>query len=411
MNLKIMFSNMKKKLLLTIIFMLDILIVVAQTADSKVAMELNFVKNEYNGDYGSGIFNFKKNEWFGAGGLALVSYLSPSFDVGLKTTYGNYGFVEDADNQFSGAKLDVSLFAHYKFNNDYILTKDSKISPFISFGVGLADYSINNSAAPWPTIITGSTDFIVPVGFGLKYQISKQLAIQYQYIYSFTNSDVHDQNISAGTTNTYFGTPEHPVFKVGNDVYGQHLFGIVFSLNVPKDADKDGVNDDIDKCSGTPMGVAVDEFGCPVDSDGDGVPDYLDKCPDTPYGISVDPTGCPPDADKDGVPDYMDKCPGTLAGILVNSYGCPLDSDEDGVPDYLDKCPNTPTVLKVDEHGCPLDSDGDGVPDYYDKCPNTPKGIFVDIKGCPLDTDGDGVPDYLDKCPDVAGSASNKGCP
>lgn len=31
-------------------------------------------------------------------------------------------------------------------------------------------------------------------------------------------------------------------------------------------------------------------------------------------------------------------------------------------------------------------------------------------QGCP-DRDGDGVPDSEDKCPDVAGPASNKGCP
>jgi OOP family OmpA-OmpF porin len=61
----------------------------------------------------------------------------------------------------------------------------------------------------------------------------------------------------------------------------------------PADSDHDGVTDDIDKCPGTPAGVAVDATGCPPDADGDGVADYLDKCPNTPAGALVDDIGCP----------------------------------------------------------------------------------------------------------------------
>jgi len=61
----------------------------------------------------------------------------------------------------------------------------------------------------------------------------------------------------------------------------------------------------------------------PMDSDGDGVPDTLDKCPGTPAGVAVDKNGCPPDSDNDGVPDYLDKCPGTPAGVAVDKDGCP----------------------------------------------------------------------------------------
>lgn len=68
----------------------------------------------------------------------------------------------------------------------------------------------------------------------------------------------------------------------------------------------------------------------------------------------VDSVSCPKDSDKDGVYDHLDKCPGTPAGVSVDSVGCPKDSDKDGVPDYLDKCPDTPQTLKVDEKGCPV---------------------------------------------------------
>ncbi len=59
-----------------------------------------------------------------------------------------------------------------------------------------------------------------------------------------------------------------------------------------KDADGDGVTDDMDKCPDTPKDVQVDAEGCPLDTDGDGVADYMDKCPQTPPGATVDQVGC-----------------------------------------------------------------------------------------------------------------------
>ena len=382
----------------------------AQTADNKFAIGLNFLKNEYNGEYGNQLFDFNRRH-YGAG-LSIGSYLNSSFDLGLNATFGTYAYFQDDINQFSGNKLDVSLNAHYKLNNGYILKEDSKLSPFISAGLGVASYYTSNNSTP-PSIITDKPDFILPVGLGLKYQFTKSLALQYQYIYNFTSSDVHDQNRSGGVVNTVFGKPNQPALKYGLDAYGQHLFGIVFSFNCVKDADGDGVADEKDKSKNTPKGVKVDEFGCPIDSDGDGVPDYLDKSPETPAGVAVDDKGCPLDTDGDGVFDYIDKCANTPAGVNVDSKGCPIDTDNDGVADYLDKCPNSPMGIKVDAKGCTLatDADADGVADSMDKCAGTPAGVKVDDKGCPVDTDGDGVADYLDKCPTVAGIASNKGCP
>ena len=378
----------------------------AQTADKKWALGLNLTRSEYNGDFGNALWNFDQKYFGQGGGLSLATYLNSSFDLGLQGNFGQYGYFKDAINRFAGDKLDASLFLHYKLNNGYILSKKAKLSPFLSVGLGIASYTRSNGDNDiYPRIIAG-TDYILPVGAGLKYQIGKGFALQYQYLYNFTNHDNRDE-IRGHTT------PDRPIYsaKSGNDAYGEHLFSFIFSLGKAKDTDRDGVADKMDKCPNTPVGVKVDAYGCPIDSDGDGVADYLDKCPLTPVDVKVDAAGCPLDTDGDGVADYLDKCPNTPKGVKIDASGCPIDSDGDGVADYLDKCSGTPQGVKVDATGCPVDTDGDGVADYLDKCPGTPKNVKVDASGCPLDRDGDGVPDYLDKCPDVPGLASNKGCP
>jgi hypothetical protein len=187
-----------------------------------------------------------------------------------------------------------------------------------------------------------------------------------------------------------------------NDGYFSNSLGIIYSFGKPKDTDKDGVPDKLDKCSNTPANVKVDANGCPVDTDNDGIADYLDKCPNI-KGLAAF-QGCP-DTDGDGVEDALDKCPNTPANIKVDATGCPIDSDGDGIPDYQDKCPNVKGLAAF--QGCP-DTDGDGIPDYEDRCPNE-KGDKA-LNGCP-DRDNDGIADIDDKCPDVPGIKENKGCP
>ena len=126
--------------------------------------------------------------------------------------------------------------------------------------------------------------------------------------------------------------------------------------------------------------------------------------PPPPPPIKVEPK----DTDKDGIIDSLDKCP-TVPGVAKYN-GCPVpDTDKDGINDDNDKCPTVPGVAKY--NGCPIpDTDKDGINDEEDKCPSVPG--LARYKGCPIpDTDGDGINDEEDKCPTVAGPASNGGCP
>ena len=132
------------------------------------------------------------------------------------------------------------------------------------------------------------------------------------------------------------------------------------------------------------------------DLDLDGVENELDRCSDSPFGETVDEFGCTEaqkenDLDLDGVLNENDNCPNTLLEDEVDANGCSLDQlddDQDGVANGLDRCGDTPIGDKVDAYGCSDsqldgDDDNDGVVNSLDKCPNTPAGVEMNSNGCP----------------------------
>lgn len=187
---------------------------------------------------------------------------------------------------------------------------------------------------------------------------------------------------------------------------------------ISKDADKDGILDNLDKCPNLPGPKSND--GCPnpipQDSDGDGIPDSIDECPKK-FGESSN-SGCPvsikKDTDGDGISDEIDKCPTDKGPRSNNGCPTPTDTDKDGIPDKQDNCPNVKGNAK--HNGCPppipQDSDSDGIPDNKDKCPR--ESGPASNNGCPpvvKDADKDGIPDNRDNCPSVKGEAKHNGCP
>jgi OmpA-OmpF porin, OOP family len=309
-------------------------------------------------------------------------YVFEGNEFDLKTTWtaglrAGYNFTEHVsiEGVFSFVPAEVKDMVGdngvnlYSYGGEllYHFMPESWFVPFVAVGAGEIHYDTPGDGS-------NMNKFYLDYGAGLKLFITENVAIRADVRHILpTNDNYNDFMGTLGITFSFGGhKKEVAVAKVEEPPPPPPVL----------DSDKDGVPDNLDKCPGTPLGVAVDKDGCPIDSDKDGVPDYLDKCPNTPLGVAVDKDGCPVDSDKDGVPDYLDKCPGTPLGVAVDKDGCPVDSDMDGVADYLDKCPNTPAGIAVDKDGCPVDSDKDGVPDYLDKCPNTPAGATVDKDGC-----------------------------
>jgi outer membrane protein OmpA-like peptidoglycan-associated protein len=347
-----------------------------QNSDQKWSLGLFGGKTVYVGDLGSG-FNVWDPFYF-HGALQIGRYLNPSFDLALQAEYGAYGFYASPTRSFLSDKTDGALLLKFKLNNGYMLDEDVVLAPFLAGGFGFASFA----GEPGRTRVD-DWDAIIPLGGGIKINITPGFALQYQVLYNFTNGDYRDMKV----------VPEK------DDHFISHAVGLVFAFGKPSDSDGDGINNKLDKCPDTPAGVSVGPDGCPVDGDGDGVPDYLDKCPKA-AGLAVF-SGCP-DTDGDGVEDAVDKCPTEKGPATL--LGCP-DSDGDGIADGDDKCPNVKGLPEFS--GCP-DTDGDGITDAEDRCPDA-KGT-KELKGCP-DTDGDGIADRDDRCPDEAGIAANKGCP
>lgn len=227
--------------------------------------------------------------------------------------------------------------------------------------------------------------FCLPVGMGLKYDISKDWTLNLEAGYRFTYSDYLDGVSMSGD-------------PLNKDGYGFAGVMLAYRIPVVTDSDGDGIKDPFDKCPNVKGPKRTN--GCP-DKDGDGIEDSKDKCPDNAGTLLTE--GCP-DSDEDGVEDDMDKCPTEKGKTLTG--GCP-DNDADGIANADDKCPDVAGV--TENGGCPkiVDTDQDGIEDSKDKCPNL-KGITQN-NGCPADSDGDGVYDSEDRCPDIAGKTG--GCP
>lgn len=292
--------------------------------------------------------------------------------------------------------VEVDLLGHLRYPNTR--TFIPIMSPFVFGGMGYGyfntEVSYNEDENPQllPEIQADKSTgikqhrLIIPVGVGIKYDLSRKTSLALIWRARMLFSDQLD-GIS------HAGDPGKQDWYHTTSVRGSIRFG-------EKDKDGDGVPDSKDRCL-TQTGT-VNTNGCP-DQDLDGIRDDRDDCPEIP-GLPQF-YGCP-DQDKDGITDHLDQCP-NQAGIKTLK-GCPIkDSDGDGLNDQIDKCPDL--IGLAERNGCPEeDFDNDGVADALDRCPQKPGFSFNE--GCP-DQDHDGVVDIDDDCPTTLGTIWNNGCP
>ena len=213
--------------------------------------------------YGLGIgYNF--TERFAT--EVILTYVPTKTDSGVK---------DDVD--YTSLRLD--LLYHFPLSGHLV--------PYLALGAGEAFVS--------PDKIASDKNVIVGYGAGAKYFINDALAVRCDVRHLLDINDVDSQRSNTVLNN----------FSVNAGIFLQ-FGGREEKVQVTKspekivtakiiDSDGDGVADNLDLCSGTAAGIAVDATGCPLvtDKDLDGVSDALDFCPDTPDKTEVDARGCP----------------------------------------------------------------------------------------------------------------------
>lgn len=150
---------------------------------------------EYGGDRGSTYFISRKPNYQG-GGAAFGYYVNPSFDAIASFMVGDMGIRDWSYPQkygFTARVTNIQMGLRYKLNNNYLLSEDSKIRPYIQGAWGgfqsvsriihdVEGYGQNRSqwAVQWSA------------GAGIKYAITDAFDVFIQSTYNYTYDDNMD---------------------------------------------------------------------------------------------------------------------------------------------------------------------------------------------------------------------------
>ncbi len=264
-----------------------------------------------------------------------------SHTLGLQVDFMRGSLKGNNDRQWAGAPV-VSPYKSFQTDLNWATSISAvvtlgninwsqlhtSIQPYVSLGIGGANYNpttVNAAGTSAPYNADGSsvTTMYIPVGLGIKANLSQSINLDLGYTTGFVDGDNLD------------GYMKPPYFS---DKFSYMHIGLEFSLgdskkpqlarhNAPAQLAK-YVKDDYDalraSLAASEMrynqrlaelnGVKDDLAKMKMDSDGDGVADYFDKCPNTPRGVKVDGSGCAlPVAPPPPAPD-------TVTKVINNTY-------------------------------------------------------------------------------------------
>jgi len=260
--------------------------------------------------------------------LGLGKEVSENWNIELNLLSDQLDF-ETGSGKFKQYGLSVDAL--------YFPDRSSRIAPYGLLGLGALRTKVPGNR---------STDPIAEMGIGIMSHLDNtNMALRAEIRYRYNDDD------SSIPSEDNFGDW---IVGLGLAIpFGGH------STPAPVatlDDDKDGIDNDTDRCPNTVPGATVNALGCELDNDNDGVKNSADSCPDTAQGTTVDARGCKQDmdSDNDGIKNSADSCPDTAQGSKVDAQGCELDSDNDGVKNSADNCPDTVPNAGVDTQGCEL---------------------------------------------------------
>ena len=188
------------------------------------------------------------------------------------------------------------------FGNINWLSDKTKVIPYVSVGGGIAGYkpllyTNDNSEIHYKQGDASIHEFFVPVGSGLKVNLSQDMNLDLGFRMNFVDGDNFDGYNSGGYHKDKFtyafaglefafgGKPQlmmnNPVADFKRDLMDENeaLKASVTATANQNAGEIDSLRNEISRLK--------------TDSDNDGVADYLDKCPNTPDSVKVDGSGCP----------------------------------------------------------------------------------------------------------------------
>ncbi len=259
-----------------------------------------------------------------------------AFSLSLNGLYGSLAYNEvgmaGRNKNFESEIMAGGASLLFHFDNDLIMPKRSRFSPYIGAGVNyllfdpygdlengkgkyyywsnglIYDQPENPPASDnanelqrdyiYETKLTDTANdyarntLTFPITAGLKFKLTRHWQARIFTSLNITSTDWIDNTEMNGDNDMFV----HSGFSINytfrkRDKSKEDEIEYDFSELDASDTDGDGVNDLNDLCANTPKNIEVDKKGCPFDDDKDGVPNYLDKEPETERGATVDESG------------------------------------------------------------------------------------------------------------------------
>lgn len=287
----------------------------------------DFAKPEYTLGYGANV-RYQINHYLAIQGDFLKGDLKGNQD---DKAYASTRPVTSFKTDLSWAG---SLSGVVTFGNVNWLSTKNHVIPYASVGLGFMDYSSKivpvgtTQEVDYVDDVSPKTPLFVPVGVGLKFNLSKLINLDLGYRMNFVDADNLDGS-------PYWNDPANTSSKTHFDKFSYGFVGLEFALG-----------------NQSKPQMLFDNPAARVNS-------YLQTQVDT---VKANQAQMLQDTDGDGVTDKFDKEPNTAAGCPVDVHGVSLDTDGDGVPDCKDKELITPTQCQ------PVNADGIGTCPEPDCC-------------------------------------------
>ena len=195
----------------------------AQNYAHKFGIEVTGGVREYGGDRGNRYF-FARRPDYQALGVSLGYYVNPSFDAVLFGSVGDLGHRDKNQLGFTAHVIDVMLGARYKFANNYILSEQSRIKPYLQAGWG-GMQSVSRIIHNVPGYPQNRTWFAAhwAAGGGVRIALTDYLDLSLNSFYNYSYDDNYD------------GLPfsfSKVRLKALHDAYLFHSAGFVFNFGV-----------------------------------------------------------------------------------------------------------------------------------------------------------------------------------